>query len=347
MFRRLVFLTLTASLVPTACTVGGANTIAPDQCVAGVVPISAPTHQSWVQLKPGHSPSPRTGAAFVFDSASGAGVLFGGSTGSGYLADTWTWDGAGWNLQHPRSSPSARYDAGVASDHAGRVVLFGGYGPGAAAAALFGDTWTWDGRDWTRQHPRTSPEPRMAPLMAYDNDLGKTVLYGGFDPVQHAPYSSTVWTWDGSNWSEQAVDTNPGIFGASAFAFDPISRRFVSFGGFRARVISETWSFDGIKWARLSPPLSPPGRRDAAFEFEPSGEGILFGGTPYMGGSIGDTWSWHAGGWTELHPPLSPSSRVGPAMIYDARSQRLILFGGLIVANSQTKAACDTWAWVD
>jgi hypothetical protein len=274
-------------------------------------------------------------------------VLFGGSTATGYRADTWTWNGGGWNLQRPHGSPSARDEAGIGSDPAGHVVLFGGFGPGAGAAALLGDTWTWDGQDWTRQHPRTSPEPRLAPDMAYDSNLGKTVMYGGFDPIKHAAFTSTAWTWDGSDWSERALDTNPQIFGGSAFAFDPSSRRFVSFGGFRARVIGETWSFDGTNWSRLSPTLNPAGRRDAAFAFEPSGEAILFGGTPLLGGTLGDTWMWRFGAWSELHPQVSPSSRTGPAMIYDARSQRLILFGGLTVTASQAKPTCDTWAWVD
>jgi hypothetical protein len=179
---------------------------------------------------------------------------------TGYLADTWTWDGDGWNLQHPHASPSARDEAGIASDPAGHIVLFGGFGPGAGAAALLGDTWTWNGRDWTRQHPQTSPEPRLAPAMAYGSIAGKTVMYGGFDPIQHSGFTPT-WTWDGSDWSKRAVDSNPNIFGGSAFAFDPISRRFVLFGGFRARVTAETWSLDGTNWSRLSPPLNPPGSK--------------------------------------------------------------------------------------
>ncbi len=38
----------------------------------------------------------------------------------------------------------------------GQVVLFGGY----RSAHDFGDTWTWDGTDWTQLSPVHSPSAR-------------------------------------------------------------------------------------------------------------------------------------------------------------------------------------------
>jgi hypothetical protein len=65
---------------------------------------------------------------------------------------------------------------GMAYDGAtGRVVLFGGLGEDT----IFGDTWSWDGTDWTQLTPAHSPPPRFDPAMTYDAALGQIVLFGG------------------------------------------------------------------------------------------------------------------------------------------------------------------------
>ena len=78
----------------------------------------------------------------------------------------------------------------------GQVVLFGGSG----TAPLFGDTWTWDGTDWTQRAPRTRPSAAAAQGMAYDAARGQVVLFGG---ATASGYLGDTWTWDGTDWTEQ------------------------------------------------------------------------------------------------------------------------------------------------
>ncbi len=102
-------------------------------------------HGTWTQQHPARSPSPRTGAAMVYDATTRQLLLFGGSrligTGGGFLSDTWIWDGSTWRKLHPATSPPARHNADMIYDAAtGNVVLFGGYN-----GQRLNDTWTWDG----------------------------------------------------------------------------------------------------------------------------------------------------------------------------------------------------------
>ena len=61
---------------------------------------------TWTAQTPAASPSGRFGASMAYDSATGDVVLFGGQdSGSGYLNDTWTWNGTTWNEQSPAASP--------------------------------------------------------------------------------------------------------------------------------------------------------------------------------------------------------------------------------------------------
>src|SRR5256885_2383232 len=75
-------------------------------------------------------------------------------------------------------SPPVRVAPGMAYDPAGGVVvLFGGY-QGCYHCNLH-DTWTWDGVNWKKQRPATSPPKRDSMGMAYDALRGQVVMFGG------------------------------------------------------------------------------------------------------------------------------------------------------------------------
>jgi hypothetical protein len=78
-----------------------------------------------------------------------------------------------------------------------QLLLFGG-GTSHTPTALgyHGDTWVWDGSNWTQLHPVTSPPARQNPDMVYDAARQQIVLYGGYD----GQYLSDTWTWNGTTW---------------------------------------------------------------------------------------------------------------------------------------------------
>jgi hypothetical protein len=91
-------------------------------------------------------PSPRDTGSFVFDAATGTGVLFGGFDAVTRFTDTWTWNGFTWTRQNPATSPSdptfgwmAAYDAVT-----GQVLLFGGQ----SGHGSLSDLWAWNGGSW-------------------------------------------------------------------------------------------------------------------------------------------------------------------------------------------------------
>jgi hypothetical protein len=60
------------------------------------------------------------------------------------------------------------------------VVLFGGE---LTSENVGGDTWTWDGVDWTQQQTLDQPSPRAVPGMATDPATCSVVLFGGHGPL--------------------------------------------------------------------------------------------------------------------------------------------------------------------
>lgn len=157
----------------------------------------------WIKQSPALSPPARQFARLAFDTARGNAVLFGGFGG---LRDTWTWDGTNWTQRHPSTIPPALDDAtpfpeSMAYDPIRRVTVF--VTPvqhSASTAANTMDTWTWNGANWTRLAPPTSPPPRDGFGLAYDASRSLVVYASGFAFGSADP--TTTWGWNGLTWSQ-------------------------------------------------------------------------------------------------------------------------------------------------
>jgi uncharacterized protein (TIGR03437 family) len=147
---------------------------------------------NWSQANPANSPAARYNTAMAYDSAHGLTVLFGGwNAGGTYFGDTWVWDGTNWSQKMPQHNPPARQGHSMAYDSkSGQVVMFGGVA--SDGMTLLGDTWTWNGTDWTKQSPSASPPGTNSPALAYDSMNDQTVLFGGF---ASGKFSANTWTF--------------------------------------------------------------------------------------------------------------------------------------------------------
>src|SRR2546429_2147234 len=88
---------------------------------------AAPRSPSWIKLSPATSPPARSYLAMTYDPASGKIIAFGGFDGTGYLNDTWTFDGTSCTQIATQSAPPARAAAQMTYDSVTqKVVLFGG-----------------------------------------------------------------------------------------------------------------------------------------------------------------------------------------------------------------------------
>ncbi len=106
-----------------------------------------------------------------------------------------------------------------------RTVLFGGLGSGP-----LGDTWEWDGIDWTLRNPGgTSPSPRVLHAMAYDPVRQRVVLFGGLDSSN--PRLADTWEWDGAQWTQLLTETSPPGRKDHGLAYDGARQRLVLLGG--------------------------------------------------------------------------------------------------------------------
>src|SRR3954469_11005809 len=65
----------------------------------------------WVELSPKNSPPARSYLAMTYDAVSGKTIAFGGFDGTGYLNDTWSFDGTTWTqIATPYAPPASNAD---------------------------------------------------------------------------------------------------------------------------------------------------------------------------------------------------------------------------------------------
>jgi hypothetical protein len=301
---------------------------------------------NWEQESPGSSPSARTFAATSYDSGRDRVVLFGGSTATSNLGDTWEWDGSTWIHQFPATSPPLLSAAAMVYDAAlGRSVLFGG----STSTGASSDTWEWDGVTWTRLNLATSPPPMSLAAMAYDSGRGRLVLFGAFNSF--GLWVSEMWEFDGTAWTQLSPAHRPSVRYGAAMAFDSSRSRTVLFGGWRADVggrLSDTWEWDGTDWTQISAAVSPYQRWASSMAFDPvRNRTILFGGDhfqPYELGDTNDTWEWDGTTWVRDWTDAAPSVRAGQSIAYDSAIGRMVLFGGFNAGVSPNIYFGDTWA---
>ena len=294
-----------------------------------------------------HGPPPTVprlaDATMAFDSAHGQTVLFG--TASQFPAnpasakgETWIWKGAKWTELTSANGPRPRVFAGMAYDEArGQVVLFGGL-PVEGDGSHLMDTWTWDGKAWTEQHPAFSPPACNGQILVYDVKLGLVVAL-----VDGCEGTTETWTWNGTDWTplHPTVELPGPRFGSSA-AYDPANGTIVVFS---QQADGITWTFDGKTWTRHAPRAGdPPGRDGATMAFDPSsGKVVMFGGSVSRGQTfLSDTWLRDGTAWTQAHPSQSPEARDRAVAVTDSAAGRVVLYGGEF---NQLATYSDVWIW--
>jgi hypothetical protein len=209
-----------------------------------------PQTSTWTQMFPATTPTARIHARLTFDPINTNLLLFGGR-GAG-SSETWSWDGTNWTQQVPTNVPTGREQAHLATDwgHA-RIVMFGG--STGAASGVLGDTWTWNGSDWTAV--TTATTPGIGGLRngkaTYDLLRDRVVVHGGVTSA--GGFSASAWEFDGVDWSERLPATRPSGRTGAGFCYVAALERSVLFGGYNGPVLADQWDYQTNAIANETP----------------------------------------------------------------------------------------------
>jgi len=180
--------------------------------------------------------------------------------------------------------------------------------------------------------------PEFTDMMAGPGTVRFLVPSTNVSPQSAAPTNATT-----ERWIEPTPRPLPRI--GHAIAYDPVSGRTNMFGGLTVGGLSnETWTYNAATklWRRWTTTQPPAARQGHAMAFDPgTGLVVLFGGRTETG-LTNETWVLDPSSvtWTRRAPSVAPSPRERHEMAYDARSGRIVLFGGWTGDNNG-----ETWLY--
>jgi hypothetical protein len=250
--------------------------------------------------------------------------------------------------------PAARSLAPAISAGPGRIVMVGGVEGNSHVTVGTGiaETWTYwtTSNRWYMAEPGGNPEARFGQAIAFDDQSGALVLFGGATGpgtfcglVRRCATQETADTWwffpDTGVWNQAPGSGGPSPrFGAAA-GYDAGSDRIVLFGGSRAQGFSavlydDTWAYDfeTDTWTQMSPENAPPPRAYAAITYDPGIDRILLWGGSGVDTEIdGSLWAYdlETDTWTEMTPGEdAPSPMWDATLVYADVIGRSVLIGG-------------------
>lgn len=174
--------------------------------------------------------------------------------------------------------------------------------------------------------PASSPGPRRAHTLAYDEAHDRLVLAGGAG-AELAP--DATWSWNGKGW-ETISTAGPSSRRGSLAAFDAHISRIVLYGGQAgdeptSPIFDETWILDGASWTKSSTPVLGERVHFAAAYDRTRQRVVLIGGfQPSTGTDLTDVWEWDKSTWNRLEVS-APKSLFASQLAYDERAKTLVL----------------------
>ena len=330
-----------------------------DTEVAATTTADAPT----TEHPPGEVgvPDARFGAQVVFHPPTGQLVMIGGGEPldngriGGLAADTWTLETSEWvwRAHGPEGLPPRIGHAAAADGNSERIVVFGGSTEGPRICGMTGpctgegldDTWLFDPATgtWEQTFPEVAPSPRYGTAMAFDEESGLMVLFGG--GLRTAGFSNTTyadtWVFDSATttWTEIETDVAPSARAWHHMAYDPGTDRIILLGGAsRDELDAVAWSFDAntTTWEPLADE-GPISRWGAAIAIDGSSRQLtVVGGQGAVVRQIGtagtateirfldEMWTYDldSGTWEELNPLVGPVFWTSAA--YDPATGRFV-----------------------
>ena len=265
----------------------------------------------------------------------------------------------------PDARPPARgYSRMIYEPVTGLVFMFGGFSTLGPWNADLHDVWVYEPNS-QRWLLRWKSDAYFSPFnydsLAYNSRAGKVIFFQPFAPGPAPDYTGVeTWAYDlvRNKWTNLQPGVQPSMRWGSRMAYDARSDRIILFGGtdYNTNVtLADTWAYDckTNTWTELHPAggITPHHFFDMVYD-SAADRIILFGGSRLIDGvwtTQNDTWAfdYDTNTWTERQPIASPSPRAYHSMAYDARTDQIIIFGGILSDEAWPNEPTinETWAY--
>ncbi len=302
-------------------------------------------NNSWQELLPPDSPTPRAYATLAYDPTDQMLILFGGDSLGAVEDDTWglvinsttrsvNWENLTDPFPTPENTPSGRLLASMAEEVPTGILLYGGYTLLKSHAILLGDTWLFSVATGWRQTclkggcGPVTPGPVVGGSMAYSVLTGDDILYGGdIGPS----LTNATWVYNSTGWWNVTDQLTPSPTARWLGSMAPLGGFLELSGGLgpSGNILSDTWQLDPTtpRWTAGTSPTF--GTWLSAFSEDPVlGKDLLFGGLNATFLTVGVLWTYDGSTWSPDSGPVAshPGYSWGMGMVYDAADGYVVAF---------------------
>ncbi len=185
---------------------------------------------------------------------------------------------------------------------------------------------------WAQISAANPPPARFDHTLTLDTANNKLVVFGGRDGSKTL---GDTWVYDlkSNAWREVKPSPAPGARFGHAAAFDAKAKRVLIFAGQADGFFNDVWAFDAARetWQKLETKGSAPVARYGTSAVVDAKRNQLITSHGFASGRFDDTFALNlaTNTWSQIQPvDGQPLKRCLHESVYDARSDRMILFGG-------------------
>lgn len=199
-----------------------------------------------------------------------------------------------------------------------------------------------------------SPPRRAHHALVYDESRQRVLLTGGSTPHdggQRFEFFNDLWAFDGKTWA--ALGESGDKMSGMRLAWDGVSRRVLSFGGYTGRSVGVLRALTGDQWSTIGQNADLPAA-EPGFVFDSKRDRfVALGGSAGPGQALDGTWEFDGAAWTRA-TTAAPPARQSHVMVFDERRGRTLIFGGMGSAprGQRPPTLGDTWefdgaSWIE
>lgn len=244
-----------------------------------------------------------------------------------------------WEKITPAHIPPCVGQGAMASQtHNDRVAFVGGLCPNGLAED---DTWEWDGIDWTLIEASPTQGTVSGHAIAYDEERGNVVLFGGIDFVER----NTTLTFRDTAWTQVADTFSPGPRSLFVFEGDPDRNVSWLFGGHNERGdFADLWKLENGTWESVTAEGGPTSCTYPLGSYDTGRQRLV------ILCEDSSTFEWDGEAWFKFENlDKQPPSRRFSMMTYDPRTKMTVMYGGYGLSGSSRSNFSDyikeTWLW--
>jgi cysteine-rich repeat protein len=272
-------------------------------------------------------------------------LLFGGDTPPslftgtiGQVPDVFDFDGVVWreiSSSIVGNAPPQKQGAAMAFDQTAKKMLWMG------ANGAVAETWQFAGK-WQRLPTQSDgPSGRGQHRMVYDTERRQVVMFGGIDATTGKNIND-LWAFDGSRWNQLAANSGaPAMAAPFAMAYDSARRRLIVAGNVIAQNTATLglWEFDSTNATWIDQTNRIDALLPASFDLQVAYDSVRNVAVLLtVTDSSYETRTFDGSRW-KVQAVASPPPRYAAELEFDPVRKKLVLFGGIYLAQ----ALGDTW----